>query len=180
MDELDGEVTILGVAGRGSGDGDYEAFVADFGVDGIDHAIDESGSIWVDHGIADQPAFAAIDDDGTTVATLTRFREMGIGVALDDFGTGYSSLSYLRRFPIDRVKIDRSFVAEIGTQDDGTRLTAAMLAMAQSLDLTVVAEGIETEEHAHQLAALGCPYFQGYLFGKPMPEHDVEALLAAL
>jgi EAL domain-containing protein (putative c-di-GMP-specific phosphodiesterase class I) len=95
-------------------------------------------------------------DDAATFSTLTGFKEMGVGLALDDFGTGYSSLSYLHRYPIDRVKIDRSSVAAIALEETGTEVTAAILAIAQSLRLRVVAEGIETKTQAEFLADRGC------------------------
>ncbi len=110
-----------------------------------------------------------MQDDALTVHTLGEFREMGIGLALDDFGTGYSSLSYLRRFTIDRVKIDRSFVKELPDNPDDAALTSAILAMAHGLRLQVVAEGVETARQAVFLRARGCDEVQGYLFGRPSP-----------
>ena len=113
-----------------------------------------------------------MQDDALTVHTLGEFREMGIGLALDDFGTGYSSLSYLRRFTIDRVKIDRSFVSELPDNPDDAALTSAILAMAHGLRLQVVAEGVETARQALFLRARGCDEVQGYLFGRPVPPDD--------
>jgi len=113
-----------------------------------------------------------MQDDALTVHTLGEFREMGIGLALDDFGTGYSSLSYLRRFTIDRVKIDRSFVSELPDNPDDAALTSAILAMAHGLRLQVVAEGVETARQALFLRARGCDEVQGYLFGRPTPPDE--------
>ncbi|MEM9177059.1 MAG: EAL domain-containing protein [Myxococcota bacterium] len=113
-----------------------------------------------------------MQDDALTVHTLGEFREMGIGLALDDFGTGYSSLSYLRRFTIDRVKIDRSFVSELPDNPDDAALTSAILAMAHGLRLQVVAEGVETTRQALFLRARGCDEVQGYLFGRPSPPEE--------
>jgi len=113
-----------------------------------------------------------MQDDAVTTQTLRQLREMGVGLALDDFGTGYSSLSYLRRFTIDRVKIDRSFVAELpGNASDGA-LTSAIIAMAHGLQLDVVAEGVETEAQAQFLELRGCDELQGYLFGRPCPAEE--------
>ncbi|MBK7950152.1 MAG: EAL domain-containing protein [Deltaproteobacteria bacterium] len=118
-----------------------------------------------------------MQDDALTTQTLRELKEMGVGLALDDFGTGYSSLSYLRRFTIDRVKIDRTFVAELpGNASDGA-LTSAIIAMAHGLQLDVVAEGVETEAQARFLELRGCDELQGYLYGRPCaPEEFVDWL----
>jgi EAL domain-containing protein (putative c-di-GMP-specific phosphodiesterase class I) len=120
---------------------------------------------------------AIMRDDEATVGTLEGLREMGIALALDDFGTGYSSLSYLRRFPISRVKIDRSFVQEIPENADDRALTTAIIAMAHSLGLTVVAEGVETGAQEEFLRASGCDELQGYRLGRPVPARDFRRLL---
>lgn len=108
-------------------------------------------------------------DDEDVRATLNTFRDMGISIAIDDFGTGYSSLSYLRRFPIDVLKIDRSFTRDLLVDADSTELVKAIVYLAQSLRLELVAEGVETEDQQKFLRSLGCHLGQGYLFGKPMP-----------
>ncbi|HTD29722.1 MAG TPA: EAL domain-containing protein, partial [Xanthomonadaceae bacterium] len=102
---------------------------------------------------------------------LERLRDAGIGAVLDDFGTGYSSLSYLHTFPLEILKIDRAFVAELGKagRSSSASVVAAVLALARALDMTVVAEGIETEEQRVALLALGCNVGQGYLLGRPAP-----------
>ncbi len=109
-----------------------------------------------------------MQDDLVTAKALTTLHAAGVGLTLDDFGTGYSSLSYLRRFPIDRVKIDRSFVAGSIANPDDAALTAAIIAMAHSLRLSVVAEGVETLEQAELLRQRGCDELQGYLFSRPV------------
>jgi EAL domain-containing protein (putative c-di-GMP-specific phosphodiesterase class I) len=111
---------------------------------------------------------AILDHEDATMGALAELHEMGVGLALDDFGTGYSSLSSLRRFPIERVKIDRSFVGDITDDPDDAALTTAILSMAQSLDLRVVAEGVETLEQAEFLRARGCHELQGFLFSAPV------------
>ncbi|HEY0444201.1 MAG TPA: EAL domain-containing protein, partial [Candidatus Limnocylindrales bacterium] len=110
---------------------------------------------------------------------LREVRERGINVAIDDFGTGYSSLSYLRKFPIDALKIDQSFVSQIGSGDDDSSIVKAILSMAQSLHLRVVAEGVETVEQLDFLRAHGCDEAQGYYFSRPVPAADFATLLVA-
>lgn len=105
---------------------------------------------------------------GEIVETLAALRAMGIVIVLDDFGTGHASLTHLKRLPVDRIKIDRSFVANLGRVSADTAVIRAMLEIARTMELSVVAEGVETEEQAGQLAAIGCPLAQGYLFGRPM------------
>lgn len=104
-----------------------------------------------------------------TMRTLAELRELGVHIALDDFGTGHSSLNYLRRFPIDRVKIDREFVAEIEESASDRAIVSAIVAMAHGLDLAVTAEGVETEGQVTFLREQGCEEVQGFLFGKPAP-----------
>ena len=113
-----------------------------------------------------------MQDDDVTVQAFRELQEMGIGIALDDFGTGYSSLSYLRRFPVHRVKIDRSFVSEVPTDLDGAALTEAIIAMAHGLRLKVVAEGVETREQADFLRERGCDELQGFLFSPAVPAEE--------
>ncbi len=118
-----------------------------------------------------------VRDPDLAARTLTALREGGVRIALDDFGTGYSSLEYLHRFPIDFVKIDRSFIADL-TQDHARRkIMKAFVLLAECLDLTLVAEGIETEEQRSILLGLGCGQGQGFLFARPMPAEEIESLL---
>jgi diguanylate cyclase (GGDEF)-like protein len=111
------------------------------------------------------------------ISVLNKIRELGIKLSIDDFGTGYSSLSYLHRFPIDTLKIDRSFV---GTMEDGSEngeIVRTVIALAKALNLSVIAEGIESIHQFHQLRILGCEYGQGYLFSRPVPAAEAEKLL---
>ena len=108
------------------------------------------------------------------LATLTRLRQLGVRVAIDDFGTGLSSLSYLHRFPIDIMKIDRSFVEQLGRIEDGAGLARAIIALGETLGLEVVAEGIELEDQERELVALGCVAGQGYLYARPCLLHELE------
>ena len=109
--------------------------------------------------------------------TLAALREMGLRVAIDDFGTGYSSLSHLKRFPIDTLKIDKTFVADILTDRDNSAIVSAVIALARALDMEVIAEGVETEAQRALLATQGCDAYQGYLFSRALPAHEFEALL---
>ncbi len=114
-----------------------------------------------------------------TIDTLDRLRGMGITFAIDDFGTGYSSLSYLRRFPIDTIKIDQSFVRDITTDADDATIVATILAMARSLNRYAVAEGVETQAQLGFLRDHGCDGIQGYLFSPPLPAGEFDELLQA-
>jgi len=112
-----------------------------------------------------------------TLSLLTSFRELGIPVALDDFGTGYSSLSYLTRFPIDYLKIDRSFISEITEREESAALVRAIISMARALKMKAVAEGVETDEQREFLQELGCDELQGYLYSAPRPEDEFKEWL---
>jgi EAL domain-containing protein (putative c-di-GMP-specific phosphodiesterase class I) len=118
-----------------------------------------------------------IDDAVNAQALLHQLRDLGCNLALDDFGTGYSSLTYLRAFPIDIVKIDKSFVRAIGTERGDTAIVAAVIALAKNLGLRVVAEGVENHEQLGVLLQLQCPYLQGYLFSRPGPIEDISRLV---
>jgi EAL domain-containing protein (putative c-di-GMP-specific phosphodiesterase class I) len=110
---------------------------------------------------------ALMEETATSVARLEELKALGTRLVLDDFGTGYSSLSYLRRFPIDTVKIDRSFVAELDAGGQGSTIVRAMVGMAHALGMSVVGEGVETEEQLDELRAIGVDFAQGYLLGRP-------------
>ncbi len=114
-----------------------------------------------------------------TIVVLEKLKNMGIKLSIDDFGTGYSSLNYLQRFPIDSLKIDRSFVKDLATNPDDSAITRAIIAMAHSLNLSVVAEGVETEKQLELLMAQGCKEMQGYLFSQPVPEKIATQLVRA-
>ncbi len=113
-----------------------------------------------------------------TNATLHKLKEAGMSISIDDFGTGYSSLMYLKTFPIDTIKIDKSFVQDVTTDADDSAITQAIISMAHSLKLDVVAEGVETLPQLELLRAQGCDIIQGYLFSKPIPAADIAPLLA--
>jgi diguanylate cyclase (GGDEF)-like protein/PAS domain S-box-containing protein len=117
-----------------------------------------------------------LDEDGEVLETLKLFRKMGITIAIDDFGTGYSSLSYLSRFPIDTLKIDRSFISKVTDGGHHSELVKAIISIAHSLDQKVVAEGVETAAQASMLKAYGCYIAQGYFYSKPVPKAVFEGL----
>ena len=112
------------------------------------------------------------------IDTLHRLKALGVRIALDDFGTGFSSLSYLKRLPIDKIKIDRSFIQEIATDHHDAAITQGIISMAHHLSLTVVAEGVETASQVDFLRGSRCDIFQGYYFAKPMPYAEIEAFLS--
>lgn len=120
---------------------------------------------------------ALMGDPAVAEKALGNLRLLGLRVALDDFGTGYSSLGYLHRFPIDILKIDRSFVTSLAANDKSTDVVRAIVSLAQTFQLDLVAEGIESAGDAETLAALGCGGGQGYLYGRPMPFNDAMSLL---
>jgi diguanylate cyclase (GGDEF)-like protein len=121
---------------------------------------------------------AIMDHAERNVRTLHELKALGLTLSIDDFGTGYSSLSYLKRFPIDELKIDRSFVTDVDTNPDDAAIVIAVIAMAHCLGLAVVAEGVETQSQRDFLAGRGCDEAQGYLFSKPIPADAFGTLLA--
>jgi EAL domain-containing protein (putative c-di-GMP-specific phosphodiesterase class I) len=111
------------------------------------------------------------------VKTLHSLKQMGLKLSIDDFGTGYSSLSYLKKFPIDKLKIDQSFVRDITTDQDDAAIVVAIIGMAKALKLRVIAEGVETGDHLNYLNSNGCFEMQGYFFSKPVPACEFGQLL---
>ncbi len=118
-----------------------------------------------------------IEESSDIIITLEALSEMGVNLAVDDFGTGYSALSYLRKFPVNILKIDRTFVNDIPFSKEDVALVKAIIAMARSLDLIVVAEGIETVEQNEFLIKHNCNRGQGYLYGRPQTDDDFVALV---
>jgi predicted signal transduction protein with EAL and GGDEF domain len=142
--------------------------LADAGLSGTDLAIELTET-------------ALIEDSSVAAASLRELRSLGVTILLDDFGTGYSSLSHLQRFPIDAIKIDRSFVMHLGAEgDDDFAIVRAIAAMANALGLEVVAEGVETAEQAAEAHALGCGSAQGYYFARPVAAAEIEAMIRSV
>jgi diguanylate cyclase len=118
-----------------------------------------------------------MQDADATIRTLAQLHELGVKLAIDDFGTGHSSLSYLRRFRVDQLKIDRSFIAEMTDSPADAAITAAIVLFSQKLNLQVVAEGVETAAQATMLRQLGCHLLQGYYFSKPVEPEKLAELM---
>ena len=122
---------------------------------------------------------ALVEDVTSAVAALGRLKDLGVRVEIDDFGTGYSSLSYLKRFPADFLKLDNSFIGDLGGDGGaGATITGAVVSLAHALDLRVVGEGIETAEQLQSLKDLGCDMGQGYYFSRPLTREGMDNLLA--
>jgi EAL domain-containing protein (putative c-di-GMP-specific phosphodiesterase class I) len=121
---------------------------------------------------------AVMENAERVILMLRELKKLGVQLSIDDFGTGYSSLSYLHRFPIDTLKVDRSFVSEMETGSENGEIVRTIVALAKTLRMNVVAEGIESIHQIHQLQILGCEYGQGFLFSRPVPLAEAEKLLA--
>jgi diguanylate cyclase (GGDEF)-like protein len=120
---------------------------------------------------------AVMENAETAISMLKQIKQTGVQISIDDFGTGYSSLSYLHRFPIDLLKVDRSFVSAMEENTENGEIVRTVIALAKALKLSVVAEGIESIHQFHQLRVLGCQFGQGYLFSKPLPVPEIEQLI---
>jgi EAL domain-containing protein (putative c-di-GMP-specific phosphodiesterase class I) len=118
-----------------------------------------------------------MDDAESVIAVIQRMRDLGVHLAIDDFGTGYSSLGYLKRFPVDIIKIDRSFVDGLATDPGDAAIVSAVIGLGHALGLRVIAEGVETVEQLQELVALGCDDAQGYFLAPPQPAQDIRQLL---
>lgn len=145
-------------------------------VDEVRDALESSGisSRHVDLEVTESCTMNNVD---SAIRILDAFRQMGISISMDDFGTGYSSLSFLDQLPLDTLKVDRAFIKDINAQGKNGELARLIITMARSLRLSVVAEGVETEDHLEFLRTNGCDEYQGYLFSPPVPADDFENLL---
>ena len=120
-----------------------------------------------------------LGDDPAIHETLKQLRQMGFSLALDDFGTGYSSLSYLQRFPLTKIKIDRTFIANLGVDTEADAVVNAIVKLARALNLGVIAEGVETREQRDRLSAAGCGEVQGFLYSRAVPPAEIDRLRGA-
>jgi EAL domain-containing protein (putative c-di-GMP-specific phosphodiesterase class I) len=117
------------------------------------------------------------DNTEQCIKVMNKIRKLGIKFAIDDFGTGYSSMSYLKKFPIDTLKIDKAFIDHCDSKKEDTAICTAIIALAKSLNLELVAEGVETETQLKFLQSMDCNLNQGYLFSRPLPGHEIQQLL---
>jgi EAL domain-containing protein (putative c-di-GMP-specific phosphodiesterase class I) len=120
---------------------------------------------------------ALMSDPEESVSILRKLSEMGVQVSVDDFGTGYSSMSYLQRFPIDKLKIDRTFISDVTSSNDDASIVSAIVSLGHTLKLKVIAEGVETPEQLEFLQMLGCDQYQGFHYSKPMPAEEFAELI---
>lgn len=116
----------------------------------------------------------AMEDLETIIDILTQFKNIGVNISLDDFGTGYSSLNYVNKLPIDKIKIDRSLIMNLEKDNKNMTIIKSIIRMGHSLNIKIIAEGIETEKQLSILKELECDFIQGYLIGKPMEAADFE------
>jgi EAL domain-containing protein (putative c-di-GMP-specific phosphodiesterase class I) len=119
-----------------------------------------------------------LEESKTNLATLRRLRALGVGISMDDFGTGNSGLSYLRAFPCDKIKIDRSFISELGESGDCMAIVKAITNLGSNLGIPTLAEGVETKKQLAWLREAGCTEMQGYLFSRPVPASEIAGLLS--
>jgi diguanylate cyclase (GGDEF)-like protein len=146
-------------------------------VEQVDQVLKETGleakNLWLE--ITES---TSIKNSEPTLGMLEELRMMGVFISLDDFGTGFSSLSYLHRFPVSALKIDRSFVSQIGGEGEGKNIIETIVSLGHQLGLDVIMEGVETAEQMEFVRSLGCDYAQGYYFSKPLPASEVQAFMA--
>ncbi len=147
-------------------------------LESVSRALDESG-LPASNLELELTETALLSDHEAILGTLTSLKELGVELAIDDFGTGYSSLTYLKNFPIDRIKIDQSFITDVHESNESAEITRSIVAMTHGLDLRVIAEGVERPEHLEYLRELGCEEAQGYLIGKPMSPAELELYISS-
>ncbi|HXQ62778.1 MAG TPA: EAL domain-containing protein [Acidimicrobiales bacterium] len=138
----------------------------------VEHILTETG-LSPAHLTLEITESALMNDAASALGVLRALKELGVTLAIDDFGTGYSSLSYLQRFPLDILKIDKTFVDELGLAPEGSEIVAAVIKLAHALGLKVIAEGVESERQLSELERLDCDFAQGYLFSRPVPAHEL-------
>ena len=145
-------------------------------VDVVKQVLEETGlpPEWLELELTESVLISEVDQ---TLAVMADLKQMGVRLAIDDFGTGYSSLSYLRKLKTDKLKIDRSFVMDLAVDAESDAIVTTIIRMAETMNMTTLAEGVETEEQADLLRRYGCKEVQGYLFGRPMPFEQFSLLI---
>ena len=140
----------------------------------------DAGRLWSESSSAEPELTESmlLDDVEDIIAKMTKLKSHGLRFSLDDFGTGYSSLSYLKRLPLEQLKIDRAFVQDLLVDAGGQAIAQAIVSLSKAMGLSVIAEGVETEEQRKFLADLGCHSYQGYLCSRPLPIDEFQLLLA--
>ena len=151
---------------------EYDGLVEDFKAIVRNSGVDPT-ALWLE--ITES---ALMRDTASTIETLRALRDIGAHISVDDFGTGYSSLAYLRRFPVEALKIDRTFVDRLGSEKEDSTIVHAIIELAHALEMVAIAEGIESNQQLDKLRWLGCDEGQGYLFAKPLPFDELTELLA--
>jgi len=148
-------------------------------------AVARVGAVLTQHGIdptrlkIELTESMLLSDVEDTIAKMKEIKALGVGFSLDDFGTGYSSLTYLKRLPLDQLKIDQSFVRDVLTDPNDAAIARTVVSLGQTLGLSVIAEGVETEGQRAFLADIGCHAYQGYLFSRPLPIEAFDAFMLA-
>ena len=142
----------------------------------VENLLQETGckAEWIEFEVTESQIMKNIQE---AIAVLTQLSQLGVMIAVDDFGTGYSSLSYLKKLPIDKLKIDQSFVNGLPNDEEDAAITKAVIALAQSLKLSIIAEGVETKEQKEFILTSGCEYIQGYYYSEPLPKEMMQRVL---
>lgn len=140
----------------------------------VDHLIEAEFSHQLKLELTESLFLSSVDE---AISKMTHLKASGISFSLDDFGTGYSSLTYLKRLPLDQLKIDQGFIRDLLTDENDKAIAQTIIALSDSLNLSVIAEGVETQAHKDTLERMGCQNYQGYFFGKPQSQADFEGLV---
>lgn len=140
----------------------------------VDHLINPEFSHQLKLELTESLFLSSVDE---AISKMTHLKDSGINFSLDDFGTGYSSLTYLKRLPLDQLKIDQGFIRDLLTDENDKAIAQTIIALSDSLNLSVIAEGVETQAHKDTLERMGCQNYQGYFFGKPQSQADFEGLV---
>ena len=156
-----------------------QQFKAEGYCESVSRALDDTG-LQPEQLMLEMTESLAMSDVSVSIEVMEKLKRLRVGLSIDDFGTGYSSLSYLKRFPIDELKIDRSFIIGIPENKDEVQIVQAIIAMAKALRLSVVIEGVETQPQLNLLEGTPSDLIQGYYFSKPLPAEEFERYVASM